>query len=206
MYLVGHGSYVRPRLVELQYQRIRRYRELIRSQVDFTLSDADVFIDFRLPKLAMGQLNLHDVPAFERLLQRVRAAEFKVVLTDLDYGYSRYESAFVRESLEDAGANVFNVFTDDGAVFERALNERFGTSASVEDVTEASDFVCFFPSLTSEVVSIALRRELEHPAGAMENFQKVKQRIDALKVFHPYGGGGRPFIEDRLNLGWRKSE
>ena len=63
---------------------------------------------------------------------------------------------------------------------DHALKEKFGSAAREEDVTDASDFVCFFPSLTSEVLSIALRRELEHPAGAMENFQKVRRRIEEL--------------------------
>jgi len=61
-----------------------------------------------------------------------------------------------------------------------------------------------FPSLASEVLSIALRRELEHPTGTMENFQKVRRRIEALRVLRPYSGGGRPFIEDRLSFEWRK--
>jgi hypothetical protein len=208
MYLAGHGSYVKPRLIELQHHRIRRYRELIRDQIDFILSDADVFIDLRLPKFAMGQVVLSEVPAFGRLLQSVKANEFQVVLTDLDDTRQRltpdYESGFVREALEAAGAKVFNVFTDDGAVFDHALKEKFGSTAREEDVTDASDFVCFFPSLTSEVLSIALRRELEQPAGAMENFQKVRRRIEALRVLRPYSGGGRPFIEDRLSFEWRK--
>ena len=156
----------------------------------------------------MGQVVLNEVPAFGRLLQSVKANEFQVVLTDLDDTKQRltpdYESGFVRQKLEAAGAKVFNLFTDDGAVFDHALKEKFGSAAREEDVTDASDFVCFFPSLTSEVLSIALRRELEHPAGAMENFQKVRRRIEALRVLRPYAGGGRPFIEDRLSVEWRK--
>jgi hypothetical protein len=112
MYFAGQGSYVRPRLTELQYYRIRRYRELVRNEVDFILSDADVFIDFRLPKFAMNQVVLSEVPAFGRLLQSVKANEFQVVLTDLDDTKQRltpdYESGFVREKLEAAGAKVFS--------------------------------------------------------------------------------------------------
>jgi len=68
----------------------------------------------------MGQVVLNEVPAFGRLLQSVKANEFQVVLTDLDDTKQRltpdYESGFVRQKLEAAGAKVFNVFTDDGAV------------------------------------------------------------------------------------------
>jgi hypothetical protein len=55
---------------------------------------------------------------------------------------------------------VLNVFTDDGAVFDAALKSRFGRMAKEEDVTDSTDLVGFFPSLSSDLISAALRREL----------------------------------------------
>jgi hypothetical protein len=205
IYLAGHGSYIRPRLIDLQYQRILRYRELLRDQVALSISDRHVFIDLRLPKFAMGEIYLQDVPAFERLLQKVKANEFQIVLVDLDEGSQGVESAFVREALESTGARVLNVFTDDGMVFDSALKARFGPLARDEDVTDSSDIVCFFPSLTSEVLSTALHRELEDShVEESGNLRRVAQRIEWLRTHRPYTGGGRPFIEERLSLEWRK--
>jgi hypothetical protein len=61
IYLAGHGSLVHPRLIELQYQRIQRYRELLRDRIDTIVSGRDVFIDLRLPKCGMGQVDLREV-------------------------------------------------------------------------------------------------------------------------------------------------
>jgi tetraacyldisaccharide-1-P 4'-kinase len=38
MYLAGYGSYTKPRLIELQYRRIQRYREAVRDQPGITTS------------------------------------------------------------------------------------------------------------------------------------------------------------------------
>jgi hypothetical protein len=188
-----------PRLIELQYQRIRRYRELLREKFELSISDRNVFIDLRLPKFAMRQIYLQDVPAFDLLLQKVKSNEFQIVLIDLDDTNQRltpdYETAFVRETLEGAGARVLNVFTDDEAIFESVLQEKFGSLAKEEDVTDGSDFVCFFPSLASEVISAALRRELEGPIiGESGSLRRIAQRIEFLGTQRSYSGGGKPFI------------
>jgi hypothetical protein len=208
MYLAGHGSYVRPRLIELQYWRIQRYLKILREQLDTRISDRDVFIDLRLPRFGMGQVCLQEVPGFERLLQSVKTKEFEIVFIDLDDGRQKltpdYESGFVREVLEAAGARVLNVYTDDGAVFETDLKNKFGRLAREEDVTDSSDLVGFFPSLSSELISTALRRELQDPAAVESGaLRKIEQRIEALKTLRPYSGGGRPFIEDRLSFEWQ---
>lgn len=209
MYLAGHGSYVRPRLIELQFRRIERYRDILREQLDTRLSGRDVFIDLRLPRFGMGQVNLSEVPSFERLFRRAKAREFDLVFIDLDDTQQMltpdYEAAFVREALEAAGVRVFNVFTDDGSVFQKALTAKCGPMAREGDVTDASDFVGFFPSLSAEVVSAALRRELEdNEATEPKANGKIGQRIEALRTLRAYSGGGKPFIEDRLSFQWRR--
>jgi len=118
---------------------------------------------------------------------------------------SDYESGFVRELLEAAGAKVLNSFTDDEDAFKRDLKGRFGDNARDSDVDDSSDFVCFFPSLTSGVVETALRRELLDPADdESKDLKRINKRIDGLRRLRPYSGGGRPFIEDRLSREWQK--
>jgi len=211
MYLAGHGSNVRPRLIELQYRRIQRYRDALRDSLETTISTSDIFIDLRLPKFGFGQLSLEDVPAFVRLCKDVQSGEYGVVFIDLEEtkpGLTPdYESQFVRDFLEQAGARVLNSFNDDEGVFQKALRDRCGESAREDDVTDSSDVVCFFPSLASEITSTALRRELQD-AAALEagSLRRVTERIDGLRTLRPYSGGGKPFVEDRLSVQWRKRE
>lgn len=209
MYLAGHGSLVRPRLIELQYRRIQRYRAALSGLIKTTLSPRDVYVDLRLPKYGAGIVDMRDIPAFERLRRRISSDMYEIVFMDIDeirVGLTPdYESAFVRERLERAGARVLNSFIDDDSVLEKALKARFGNRALADDVTDGSDMVCFFPSLASEITSAALRRELQD-ATALESIdrRRIDRRIEALRRLRPYSGGGTPFVEDRLHLEWRK--
>ena len=128
MYLAGHGSKTRPRLIELQYQRIQRYRRALLRQKATTQRTPIIYIDLRLPKFGMGSVDLEDVPAFKQLFEKVKNREFEVVYLDLDETNpaltTDYESSFVRQLLEASGATVLNAFTDDQGVFLRELKER----------------------------------------------------------------------------------
>ena len=115
MYLAGHGSKIKPRLVELQYERIRRYRHALLKRREINTAPPTVFIDLHLPSFGTGTVDLNQVPAFTRLHKRVQNNRYDVVFIDLDevrVGLTPdYESAFVRTMLETAGAKVFNAFT-----------------------------------------------------------------------------------------------
>ena len=95
--------------------------------------------------------------------------------------------------------------SDDERAFQKTLKRRCGERAREYEVTDSSDVVCFFPSLSSEVVATAARRELQDPL-ALEagHLQPINNRIDALKASRPYAGGGRPFVEDRLSAEWQR--
>ena len=209
MYLAGHGSFTRPRLIELQYRRIQRYREALRDHLGITSSVPDIFVDFRLPTYGMGSVNLIDVPGFRRLYRCVKNGRYEIVFVDLDETRAGltpdYESSFVRSLLESAGVRVLNAFGDDGDAFKRALKTRCGESARDYEVTDSTDIVCFFPSLASDVTATALRRELQNPDALQSGYlDPANRRIDDLKSLRPYAGGKRPFIEDRLSAEWKK--
>jgi hypothetical protein len=208
-YLAGHGSYSRPRLIELQYWRIRRYREAFGKRYESRFSAPAIFIDFHLPKFGMGNVDLSEVQGFEKLIDAIQAKQHRLVYVDLDdtkQGLTPdYEAGFVREKLEKAGAKVLNAFTDDEDAFKRALKERCGEGARDYEVTDDSDFVCFFPSLASDITGAALRRELQEPEDdESKDLRRINKRIEGLKRLRPYSGGGRPFIEDRLSSEWQK--
>jgi hypothetical protein len=207
IYLAGHGSYSKPRLIELQYRRILRYREALAGRYEKGRSAPTVFIDFRLPRFGMGHVGLDAVPGFRKLCNAVRRHRHTIVYVDLDDSKEGltpdYETAFVRALLEKAGAKVLNAFSDDEDAFKRDLKKRCGQHARDYEVTESSDIVCFFPSLASEITATALRRELQ----GIDDGQllRVKDRVEALKRLRPYAGGRHPFIEDRLSAEWSKS-
>lgn len=209
IYLAGHGSFSRPRLIELQYRRILRYRETLGGRYEKSHAAPNVFIDLFLPRFAMGQVNLNDIPRFKQLRNGVRRGHYTVVYVDLDDSKEGltpdYETAFVRDLLEKAGAKVLNALNDDEDAFKRALRSRCGPQARDYEVTDGSDVVCFFPSLASDVTATALRRELQDSSDGDVHLQRITTRLEGLKRLRPYAGGGRPFIEDRLSSEWRKS-
>jgi hypothetical protein len=185
-----------------------RYREALAGRYEKGHSVPFPFIDFRLPRFGMGQVNLNDVPGFKKLCSAVRRRLYSIVYIDLDDSKEGltpdYETVFVRVLLEKAGAKVLNAFSDDEEAFKRALKNRCGPWARDYEVTDSSDFVCFFPSLGSDIVATALRREIQD-LDDDGKLHRVKDRIEALKRLRPYAGGGHPFIEDRLSGEWQKS-
>jgi hypothetical protein len=206
IYLAGHGSKTKPRLIDLQYQRVLRYRRSLLRQDAINVNRAfpAVFIDIRLPAFGMGHVTLNDVPRFVELHREVENRRYDTVFMDVDEIPPRptpdFESAFIRSLLESAGAKVLNAFTDDKGAFAKELKERCGQNARDDDVTDSSDFVCFFPSLASEIASTAISRELRMLQS--DETRRIYDRIEGLKRLRPYSGGGIPFVEGRLHTEW----
>ena len=98
-----------------------------------------------------------------------------------------------------------NAFTDDKGAFGRELRERCGENAQSFQVTEASDFVHFFPSLASDITARVLNKEIQRSQDKA-SMEPIRTRIKSLKKERPYSGGGTPFVETRLSAGWRKSK
>ena len=207
MYLAGHGTKTKPRLIELQYQRILRYRRALLHQFRQQQKLPVVFIDLQLPRYGMGKYDLDEVPTFRSLYEQAQNHDFDIVYIDLDEpspGLTPdYESAFVRSLLEDAGATVLNSFSDDRAALGREVRERCGENAKPFEITDDSDFVLFFPSLASDITARALSREI-HKSWEQELVRPILTRIEALKNERPYSGGGIPFVEPRLSADWQK--
>jgi hypothetical protein len=205
IYLAGHGSKTKPRLIELQYQRILRYRRAFINQFQSRQKPPAIFLDLQLPRFGMGLFDLEDIPGFKALYEESQSQKFTFIYIDIDDTPNRtpdHESEFVRELLEKIGAVVLNAFTDEKKAFSREVKDRCGEGAKVFEVTEDSDFVNFFPSLASDITARALEKETElNQVG-----ERVLKRIDDLKRLRPYSGGGVPFVENRLSARWRKQE
>jgi hypothetical protein len=211
IYLAGHGSKTKPRLIDLQYQRVLRYRRALLRQdaIKINRSFPVVFTDIRLPAFGRGHVTLNDVPRFVELHREVENRRYDTVFMDVAEIPPRptpyFESAFIRSLLESAGAKVLNAFTDDNGAFGQELKERCGPNARDDGVTDSSDFICFFPSLASEITSTALIKELQIPMPRQsEETHRIYDRIQSLKRLRPYSGGGIPFVEDRLRAEWQR--
>jgi hypothetical protein len=196
IYLVGHGPFHKPRLIELQHRRIMRVYELLGPHSG---GQPEVYTDLNFLRTSEGLQKPERLPALMQIRQAVRAKQYTLVLVDIEDGVNQEVSLFVRTVLEEAGAKVLNVFYDDDRVLERTLKERFGKRALVDDITDGSDLVGFFPGLAGEVAEAALRKEL-----AQGGLLQINDRIENLKRLKPYSGGRRPFMEDRLSLEWQK--
>src|SRR5258705_205037 len=100
----------------------------------------------------------------------------------------------------DLGLSNYNI--DE---FKSALKSLCGDSARDYEVTDGTNIVCFFPSLSSDVIAASLRRELQNPDALPSGYiDSANRRIDALKSLRPYAGAKSPFIEGRLSAEWKK--
>jgi hypothetical protein len=193
IYLVNHGTFQEPRPIELQYRRIMRY---IEARADDTDGSPDIFADFNSPD-RRGALTLDQLPNLGVL--RRRATDYTRIFIDIEDSNFANLSPLVRGALEGRGAKVLNVFYDDENVLDRKWKAIYGNNARVDDLTDGSDFTCFFPTLVSRILEAALRRET-----IADNPPSIWERILSLKERRPYNGGNEPFIEDRLSLEWKQ--
>ena len=95
IYPAGHGSKTktRPRLIDLQYQRVLRYRRALLRQDAIKINHAfpAVFIDIRLPAFGMGHVTLNEVPRFLEPHREVESRRYAVLL--LFVGLASYLSS-----------------------------------------------------------------------------------------------------------------
>lgn len=192
IYLVGHGSFQQPRLIELQYRRIMRYIDASENE---TNGSPDIFVDFNCPRDGRTRA-LDQLPNLYTLSKR--ANNYARIFIDIEDSDFDNISVLVRESLEGRGPKLLNVFYDDEKVLDQKLKSNYGKSARVDDLTDGSDVICFFPNLAADVIEAALGQEI------IANNIPMCERISSLRTLMPYRGGKKPFIEDRLSLEWKR--
>lgn len=201
-YLIGHGPYRQPRLIELQYLRILRYRKALGGRYDDRHTEPEVFIDLNFPRI-IGDSEANKLDAFMRLWKAVREKQYSVVYLDLEEGtsFKRDEYTFIRSTLEHAGARVLNAFYDDEHPLQDKLSEMYGDAVAQWELTTMSDVVNFFPALAGDIIATALNHEL---ALGQDNgtMNPVRYRIQHLLELNPYAANRHPFIEERLRWQW----
>jgi hypothetical protein len=161
-YLVGHGTYRSPHLIELQWMRIRRYRDLLGTKYETRWKHLEAFADVNFPRA--DRIDEQSFPSYFRLLQAVGDGQVGLVYIDveMEIGTSQYYH-WVAASLEKAGARVVNVFYDSDGALRESLVLSYKGQANPDEIDDASDFVAFFPALSSEISQAALRNVLHLP-------------------------------------------
>jgi hypothetical protein len=186
IYLVGQGTYYRPRLIEVQYYRIVRYLEL--TDEEFMLGRC-AFVDLN-PRLGRFEIPSHqDLPQLVTLCDAIRRGEYETVLVDLQESVNIIESAF-----SEAGARVINVFTEK-TVLERAFRKRLGVGANFH--SDTTDFVTFFPNYAADI-----GYELTSGLGPLDH--ALSHRLDVV-LASARPNAGHNYASPLLPL-WRESK
>jgi hypothetical protein len=201
-YLVGHGTYRSPRLVELQWMRIRRYRDLLGTKYETRWGQLEAFVDVNFPRA--DRINEQTFPAYYRLLQAVEVGQVKLVYIDIEMeiGTSQYYH-WVADSLKKSGARVINAFYDEDDALSEHLAHSYKDQANPNDVDDASDFVAFFPALSSEISRAALRNVLHLPGCQKASPNELLwSQLGHLRSRNPYAAGRFPFVQEELESQW----
>jgi hypothetical protein len=200
-YLVGHGTYRSPHLIDLQWMRIRRYRDLLGTKYETRWKQLEAFVDVNFPR--SERINEQTFPSYYRLLQAVVDGQVKLVYIDIEMeiGTSQYYH-WVVASLEKAGARVVNVFYDSDRALRESLSLSYKGKANPNEIDDASDFVAFFPALSSEISRAALRNVLHLPGCQKTDSDALWNRLSDLGGRNPYAAGRVPFIQEELEWEW----
>ena len=149
------------------------------------------------------EINEQAFPSYFRLLQAVVDGQVKLVYIDieLEIGTSQYYG-WVVNSLEKSGARVVNAFYDNDGVLRESLALSYKGQANPNEIDDASDFVAFFPALSSEISRAALRNVLHLPGCQKTDSDALWNRLGRLRDGNPYAAGRVPFIQEELEWEW----
>jgi hypothetical protein len=202
IYLVGHGPYREPRLIDLQHLRVLRYRQALceLSGDDYDLGE--VFVDVNYPRASpQVEKAFH---AFDRVLEKVRSHEYECVFIDLQVGTSFEPMAFkfVPNELQRAGARVLNAFEDDGGAIAARLAQEYGESARHlrSDLTDANDLVALFPALAGRVTQEALFRKFLSKPDSNPPFWSEERDLETLLNERPRATSKLPLLSTWRNF------
>lgn len=204
IYLLGHGPYRSPRPIELQFMRIKRYRGLLAAKDRSWPSGPErLFVDINYPR-GEGSIDEEAYPAFFSLVEAVQAGQIGRVFFDVEevVGFTR-DYSWVSYLLKRVGAQPVNVFYDPDKVLDEYLDQRFEGQANAFEISDASDFVAFYPALSADIALAALR-SVHHlpPCDKVTSPEQIWNELYALKEQSPYARGEEPFLQEDLLQEW----
>ena len=123
-YLVGHGPYREPRLLDLQYFRIRRYASALEELLESHIDIVGIYADINYPRRE-GSLDLNDFPQLKLLLKAFANSEFEIVLVDLEIGraFDPYAWYPLMNTFEQQKIPVYNAHNDDKDALSKSIEK-----------------------------------------------------------------------------------
>lgn len=178
IYLIGQGTYYRPRLIEVQYYRIVRHLSLIAEKKQFRV--LKTYVDPNARYGGSGSPGFDDLPNLWELCEAIKRGEYRTVFVDLELGIASRGMDSIDRAIEDAGANVVNVNLDTKTVDE-AYAERV-IPGGHHLPSHASDFIAFFPHLAADIGRILIDE------FGRDDHKTIKDRLELLRQLHPIRG------------------
>ena len=203
VYLVGHGPYREPRLIELQYLRILRYRVALANKLDRNIAIMDIFIDMNFPRDATAE----NLPNLMVLIDRLNQGLYDMVLIDIDNSINQVHPICpVINTLEHTGVKVYNCYYDEEDALKNKFVRDYGEgSAEVADTSDAEDIITFFPALAGNIIYHAFEKELDNLNNCYNgDFKRVYRKVDRLSMTNPYASGSFPRLSLRQKRDLRK--
>jgi hypothetical protein len=177
IYLVGQGTYYRPRLLEVQYYRIIRYLELLKREDQERFWIRKTFVDLN-PRYGKSEpLSYEDIPQLTNLCDAVKRGDFRFILIDLEHAGAM---GAIEHELTKSGAQVINIFYDK-TVLRDAFSRQFSVSRA-DLHSDASDFVTFFPKMAGDIGDILTDNLLT------DDLASLKTRLHDLHGQRPTAG------------------
>src|SRR5678815_4075645 len=116
IYLIGQGTYYRPRLIEVQYYRIVRHLNLIAKKEQYRVMKK--YLDLNDRYDGSDFPGFSELPNLWELCEAIRRGEYRTVFVDLELGVHSRGMDAIDRTMREAGANVVNVNLDTKAIHE----------------------------------------------------------------------------------------
>jgi hypothetical protein len=203
VYLVGHGPYREPRLLELQYLRIQRYRVALANKLNKNIAIKDVYIDINSPRDTTAD-NLRNLMV---LIDKINHNLYDMVLIDIEDSINQVHLISpVINTLEHTGVKVYNCYYDDEDALKNEFVRDYGEGAArVANTSDDEDIITLFPALVGSIIFRAFERELDSLNNCYEgDFNQVYRKARRLSTTNPYGRGSFPRLSVRQTRDLRK--
>jgi hypothetical protein len=174
IYLVGQGTYYRPRLLEVQHNRISRYLRLVATTEPERFRVKNTYVDLHARFQSSDSPILSDFPQLVMLCEAIKRGDYSNVLIDLEFHRGM---GAIEWTIKEAGAKVINV-SHDAEIVHEAYSKRVVPSADSHP-SDASDFIAFFPHAAADIGQI-LNSEL-----GREDHKGLRERLERLVARHP---------------------
>jgi|GEM_PF-5258876 len=176
IYLVGQGTYFRPRPIEVQFHRILRFTQL-EGQKDTWFDARALFIDLS-PRIWRSQRPdfEREYPEFLQLLNYIKQKKCKTVFVDFDTSTTNPIAGILlsmESALLESDTRVINCY------WKTLDYQQEHSTWPFSEKGDACDFITFFPNLTADICEIVMHDpQTDTEKGSA--LEKLRHRIKSL--------------------------